>query len=99
MLVLHHMVCKADALRKGLVTFAASALNTCSVVKLVAETAELPLQEPQKKNSFSSDQRRCFSHQCSVVVCYRLHKPRSGVTKRTVAFGGCVPGVTPGADA
>lgn len=29
-------------------TFAASALNTYSVVKLVAETPELPLHEPQK---------------------------------------------------
>lgn len=48
MLVLHNMVCKADAVRKGVITFPASALNTCSVVKLVAETPELPVHEPQK---------------------------------------------------
>lgn len=48
-LVLHNMVCKADAVRKGvIITLAASALNTCPVVKLVAETPELPLHEPQK---------------------------------------------------
>lgn len=50
MLVLHNMVCKADAVRKGVITFPPSALNACSVVKVVAETEtpELPVHEPQK---------------------------------------------------
>lgn len=48
-LVLHNTVCKADALRKGLIALAASDLTTCSVVELVAETPELLLQELQKR--------------------------------------------------
>lgn len=82
MLVLHNMVCKADAVRKGLITFAASDLSTCSAVNLVAETPGLPLHKPRKgafsvltnRDAFSRAPLWCVTEGVTAQAKERSHK-------------------------